>query len=105
MNNGANTKNVPENTSRSEYLIVILKMFAQRTSLLLLLLLHRPSQGQDQNETRVDDENVTVDASFNSKAQDLLRGLIESLGACGADSDCGDRRACIEVSFTFLNSI
>ena len=105
MNNGANTKNVPENTSRSEYLIVILKMFAQRTSLLLLLLLHRPSQGQDQNETRVDDENVTVDASFNSKAQDLLRGLIESLGACEADSDCGDRRACIEVSFTFLNSI
>ena len=100
MNNGANTKNVPENTSRSEYLIVILKMFAQRTSLLLLLLLHRPSQGQDQNETRVDDGPVTVD-----KAQDLLEGLLHKLLECGADSDCGDHRACIEVSFTFLNSI
>ena len=89
MNNGANTKNVPENTSRSEYLIVILAMFAQRTSLLLLLLLHRPSQGQQQNETRVDDGHGTVDASIH-----FPRGQ----EACETDSDCGLTLACIEVN-------
>lgn len=72
-------------------------MLVQRTSLLLLLLLHRPSQGQDQNETRVDDGHVTgvddghvtVDASIH-----FPRGQ----EACETDSDCGLTLACIEVN-------
>ena len=67
-------------------------MLVQRTSLLVLLLvLHSPARGQDQNETRVDDGHVTRDASIH---------FPRSQEECETDSDCGLTLACIEVDFT-----
>ena len=72
-------------------------MLVQRTSLLVLLLvLHSPAQGQEQNETRVDDGHVTHDPSIH-----FPRGQED----CETDSDCGLTLACIEVDFTFLHKI
>ena len=72
-------------------------MLVQRTSLLVLLLvLHSQTQGQEQNETRVDDGHVTRDASIH-----FPRGQED----CETDSDCGLTLACIEVNRRFLHKI
>ena len=69
-------------------------MLVQRTSLLVLLLvLHSPARGQEQNETRVDDGHVTHDPSIH-----FPRGQED----CETDSDCGLTLACIEVNRRFF---